>query len=445
MRIMYERCAALDVHKKTVVACPRWTDSKGEVRSEVRTFGTTTPELLELVDWLNEWQVTMVAMESTGEYWKPVFNLLEGIIEVILVNARHVKNLPGRKTDVKDAEWLSELLSYGLLKASYIPAKAQRDLRDLTRYRVKLVQERARVVNRLQKVLEHANIKLASVASDVMGVSGQAMLKALVEGQTDAALMAGLAKGRLRNKMPELEKALTGVVRPHHRFLLAQQLGHIDFLDEQIAMVGAEIGQRIEAMSQSVKPPEERPPAAPGTQDSQEDSSSTLNWQQSVTLLATAPGVGERSAEEILAEMGIDMNQFPSCDHLTSWAGLAPGNNQSGSKRGHAKTREGNRSLRSIMIQVSWAASRKKGSYTRSLYRRLAARRGKKRAIVAVARSLLVSFYYMLKRREPYQDLGGDYFDKRRKEVKVDILTKQLEKLGYLVQLQPQNAQLVPG
>jgi transposase len=246
MRLMYERCAALDVHKKTVTACPRRTQSKGKVTSEVRTFGTTTPELLEMLDWLTEWAVTTVAIESTGEFWKPVFNLLEGNFEVILVNSKHVKQVPGRKTDVKDAEWLAELLSYGLLKASYIPAKPQRDLRDLTRHRVKLVQERARIVNRVQKVLEHANIKLASVASDVMGVSGRQMMAALVEGETDPALMAELAKGRLRNKIAELEKALTGVVRPHHRFMLAQHLSHIDFLDEQLERVTDEIGQRVD-------------------------------------------------------------------------------------------------------------------------------------------------------------------------------------------------------
>lgn len=444
MRLMNERCAGLDVHKKTVVACPRWTDTDGIVRSEVRTFGTTTPELLEMADWLSEWGVTIVAMESTGEYWKPVFNLLEGQYEVLLVNAKHVKQVPGRKTDVKDAEWLAELVSYGLLKASFIPPKPQRDLRDLTRHRVKLVQERARVVNRLQKVLEHANIKLASVASDVMGVSGRAMLAALVEGKLEAEEMAALAKGRLRNKMEALQKALTGVVRTHHRFMLAQHLAHIDFLDEQLANVSAEIGARIEAMSQ--------PPDVPGDKDapkSQSDDGQAgqplLTWRQSVVLLDTAPGVDQRAAEMVLAETGINMAQFPNQHHLTAWAGLAPGNNQSGSKRKNAKTREGNRNLRQIMIQIAWAASRTKGSYAQALYRRLAARRGKKRAIVAVARSLLESFYYMLSYGEPYKDLGGDYFDNRRKEAKVDILTKQLQKLGYSVHLEMLAAQPAPA
>ena len=440
MRLMYERCAALDVHKKTVTACTRWTQANGQVKSDVRTFGTTTPELLEMMDWLSEWEVTTVAIESTGEYWKPVFNLLEGNFEVVLVNAKHVKQVPGRKTDVKEADWLAELLSYGLLKASYIPAKPQRDLRDLTRHRVKLVQERARIVNRLQKVLEHANIKLASVATVVMGVSGREMLAALVEGETDAAVMADLARGRMRNKMEALEQALTGVVRPHHRFMLAQHLAHIDFLDEQIETVNSEIGQRIEAMSR---------PSGPGDNPSSGDGSTRANegltWAESVKLLDSAPGVDKRAAEIVLAEMGIDMSQFKTANHLTAWAGLAPGNNQSGSKRRKAKTREGNRTLREIMVQIAWAASRKKGSYAQALYRRLAGRRGKKRAIIAVARTLLESFWYMLSRHEPYKELGGDYFDQRRKEVKVNVLTKQLEKLGYAVQLETVKVQLEPA
>ena len=438
MRIMNERCAALDVHKKTVVGGVHITDRESVVDTEVRTFGTTTPDLLEMIDWLTNWGVTIVAMESTGEYWKPVFNLLEGGFEVILVNAQHVKQVPGRKTDVKDAEWLAELLSYGLLKASFIPAKPQRDLRDLTRYRRNLVQERARVVNRLQKVLEHANIKLASVASDVMGVSGRQMLAALVEGGSEPELMAELAKGRLRNKMDELVKALTGVVRPHHRFMLAQHLGHIDFLDEQVSSVNEEIGQRIEAMSASDED-EMLPP-----NDSLEKVGQ-LTWATGIEILDTAPGVDVKAAQMVLAETGIDMSQFPNEDHLTSWAGLAPGNNQSGSKRKQAKTREGNRNLREVMIQVAWAASRTKGSYTKALYRRLAARRGKKRAIVAVARSLLVSFYHMLTKGEPYHNLGEDYFDKRRKVAKVDVLTRQLQKLGYDVRLEPITSQVSPA
>jgi transposase len=444
MRVMHERCAGLDVHKKTVVACRRWSEKGEEAKSEVRTFGTTTPELLELMDWLSERAVTTVAMESTGEYWKPVFNLLEGNVEVMLVNAQHVKQVPGRKTDVKDAEWLAELLSYGLLKASFIPPQPQRDLRDLTRYRVNLVQERARVVNRLQKVLEHANIKLASVATDVLGVSGRQMLAALVGGEADPATMAELAKGRLRNKMEMLEKALTGVVRPHHRFMLAQHLAHIDFLDEQIAEVSEEIGKRVEAMSQPPQPPAGNE-GATGISDDPEQPASHLSWTECVALLDSVPGIDKRAAEIILAETGIDMGQFPDENHLAAWAGLAPGNNQSGSKRKNAKAREGNRNLRQIMVQAAWAASRTKDSYPQALYRRLVARRGKKRAIVAVARSLLESIYFMLSRGEAYRDLGSNYFNERRKVSTVDKLTKQLENLGYAVRLELLNLQPEPA
>lgn len=441
MRVVYKRCAGLDVHKKTVVACRRWTKEGSVVETEVKTFGTTTPELLEMVDWLNEWEVTQVAMESTGEYWKPVFNLLEGNFEVLLVNAQHVKHVPGRKTDVKDAEWLAELLSYGLLKASFIPAKLQRDLRDLTRYRVKLVQERVRVVNRVQKVLENANIKLGSVASDPLGVSGRQMLAALVAGETDATLMADLAKGRMRNKIPELEKALTGIVRDHHRFMLAQQLTHIDFLDEQIADIEAEIGRRVETMSQ--RPPSDNQSSL--DEPKENEAGVQLTWNQAITLLDTIPGINKRTAEAILAETGIDMDQFPSAGHLARWAGVAPGNNQSGGKRYSGKTPPGNRALRTTLVQAAWAAQRTKGTYLSTVYRRLAGRRGKKRAIVAVAHSMLVSIYYMLLRHQPYQELGGDYFDQRRKEAKVDYLMRQLYKLGLSVRVEPVPIQLVAG
>lgn len=441
MRVVYKRCAGLDVHKKTVVACRRWTKEGSVVETEVKTFGTTTPELLEMVDWLNEWEVTQVAMESTGEYWKPAFNLLEGNFEVLLVNAQHVKHVPGRKTDVKDAEWLAELLSYGLLKASFIPAKLQRDLRDLTRYRVKLVQERVRVVNRVQKVLENANIKLGSVASDPLGVSGRQMLAALVAGETDATLMADLAKGRMRNKIPELEKALTGIVRDHHRFMLAQQLTHIDFLDEQIADIEAEIGRRVETMSQ--RPPSDNQSSL--DEPKENEAGVQLTWNQAITLLDTIPGINKRTAEAILAETGIDMDQFPSAGHLARWAGVAPGNNQSGGKRYSGKTPPGNRALRTTLVQAAWAAQRTKGTYLSTVYRRLAGRRGKKRAIVAVAHSMLVSIYYMLLRHQPYQELGGDYFDQRRKEAKVDYLMRQLYKLGLSVRVEPVPIQLVAG
>jgi transposase len=439
MRLVYKRCAGLDVHKKTVVACRVRIGEQGEWEQEVRTFGTMTCELLDLLDWLLAWEITHVAMESTGEYWKPVYNLLEGQLEVFLVNAKHVKNVPGRKTDVKDAEWLAELLAHGLLKASFIPAKPQRDLRDLTRYRVNLVQERARVIQRLQKVLENANIKLASVATDVLGVSGRRMLDELVVGHADAATMAELAKGRLRNKLPDLEKALTGIVAIHHRFLLAQHLVHIDFLDEQMATVGQQITQQIATMP--TLPPEtpdadnEQPPAQPDA--AQPAPTTPLTWQAAIDLLDTAPGVDQKLAQQVLAEMGINMQQFPTAGHFAAWAGLAPGNRQSGGKRYATHLSDGNQTLRTILVQGAWAAVRTKGTYLSVLYRRLSARRGKKRAIVAVAHSLGVSFYHMLSRRQPYQELGSDYFDQRSKGVKTDWLIKQFNKLGYTVSLEP--------
>ena len=438
MRLVYKRCAGLDVHKKTVVACRVRSGEQGAWEQEVRTFGTMTCDLLDLLDWLLAWEVTHVAMESTGEYWKPVYNLLEGQLEILLVNAKHVKNVPGRKTDVKDAEWLAELLAHGLLKASFIPAKPQRDLRDLTRYRVNLVQERARVIQRLQKVLEHANIKLASVATDVLGVSGRRMLDELVAGHADATTMAELAKGRLRNKLPELEKALTGIVATHHRFLLAQHLVHIDFLDEQIETVGHQIAQQIEAMP--TLPPDatmDNGVAQPNTAAEQPPSPPALTWQAAIDLLDTAPGVDQKLAQQVLAEMGINMQQFPSANHFAAWAGLAPGNRQSGGKRYAARLSDGNQHLRTILVQGAWAAVRTKGTYLSALYRRLSARRGKKRAIVAVAHSLGVSFYHMLARRQPYQELGADYFDQRSKGVKTDWLIKQFNKLGYTVSLEP--------
>jgi transposase len=434
MRYIFKQCAGLDIHKRTVVACRVQVDQEGELFMETKTFGTMTAELLQLSDWLSQWEVSHVAMESTGDYWKPVFNLLEGDYEVLLVNAQHVKHVPGRKTDVHDAEWLGELLVYGLLKPSFIPPKPQRDLRDLTRYRTKLVQERARVVNRVQKLLENANIKLASVATDVLGVSGRRMLTALVDGESDPETMAELAKGRLRNKIPELRKALNGVVDAHHRFLLAQQLSHIDFLDEQIDDINAEIGRRLESMS---KPPHSDNDAAMQQNAEDDEASEMLSWQHAVDITDSLPGVNERAATAILAEIGIDMNQFPSADHLSAWGGLAPGNHQSGGKRYSGRTRKGSRQLRTLMVQAAWSAVRVKDSYANALYHRLVGRRGKKRAIVAVAHSLLVSLYHMLSKQELYEDLGADYFDNRRKEDKVDRLTRQLAKLGFTVHIEP--------
>lgn len=434
MRKMYKRVAGLDVHKKSVVATRMRITAEERVEWETETFGTTTPELLEMHDWLQEWDSTHVAMESTGDYWKPVHNLLEDSFEVLLVNAQHVKRVPGRKTDVSDSEWLAELQMHGLLKASFIPAKPQRALRELTRYRTRLIQERARTVNRVQKLLEGANIKLASVVSDIQGVSAQAMLSQLANGQQDAQVLAQLARGRLRKKIPELQKALTGMVQPHHRFLLAQQLEHIDFLDEQIAEIGDEIARQVEEMSSPPEPPED---CGTGSSAAEEPSQrESVTWDKAVALLDTIPGVDRQIAEMILAETGIDMRQFPTANHLAAWAGVAPGNHESGGKRYSGRSRKGNRHLQTTLVQAAWAAVRTKGTFLKARYHRLAARRGKKRAIVAIAHSLLVSIWHMLSQAVVYNELGADYFNLRNKEAKVKYLTRQLEKLtGGDVQL----------
>jgi len=444
LRIVYERVAGLDVHKKTVVATRMRVTEDDRVEWETETFGTTTPDLLELLDWLYVWDLTHVAMESTGDYWKPVFNVLEDTFGVWLVNAQHVKHVSGRKTDVKDSEWLAELMLHGLLKPSFIPPKPQRALREMTRYRTTLVQERTRIVNRVQKLLEGANIKLASVATDIMGVSGRAMLAEIAAGQTDVELMANLARGRMRNKIPELEKALTGIVQDHHRFVLAQQLDHIDYLDEKIEAISAQIGKQLESMTWPDQPsqPDASKSVEAGTGVADE-SELPLTWDAAVALLDTIPGVDRRIAEVILAEMGLDMGQFPTAAHLASWAGLAPGNYQSGGKRYSGRTTKGNKALSSIMVQAAWGASRTKDTFLKSRYHRLAARRGKKRAIVAVAHSISVSVWHMLTYQQPYQELGGDYHDERKKESKVNYLVRRLEKLtggAVSIELQPVTA-----
>jgi transposase len=403
MKILYERCAGLDVHKKTVVACVIRPDERGDRQRETRTFSTMTADLLALSDWLSSWGCTHVAMESTGDYWKPVFNLLEGNFEVWLVNPQHVKAVPGRKTDVKDADWLAELLQHGLLRASFIPPVGQREVRDLTRYRNTFIRERATLVNRVQKVLEDANIKLSSVATDVMGVSGRAMLAELIAGQTDATRLAELAKGRLREKREQLVKALEGRVKAHHRFVLTELLCQIDNLDETIARFDEQIQQVL-----------------------------SDPFEEAVALLDTIPGVARRTAELIVAEIGVDMSRFPTANDLAAWAGVAPGNHESAGKRYSGKTRKGNRSLRTGLTQAAHAATRTK-TYLAAQYRRLAARRGKKRAILAVAHSILVMAYHMLNRKEPYREAGLDYFDKLRSTDVTNRLVKRLQNLGYEV------------
>jgi transposase len=442
MRLVVRRGAGLDVHKKTVVATRLRVSEDERMAWETKTFGTMTTELLELYDWLQEWECTHVAMESTADYWKPVFNLLEGAFEVILVNAQHVKHVPGRKTDAQDSEWLAELLAHGLLKASFIPPKPQRELREMTRYRGTLVEERARVVNRVQKLLEGMNIKLASVATDVLGRSGRAMLEALVADQLRPAEMAQLARGRMRTKISELEKALTGVVGPSQRKLLALQLAHIDFLDEQVEALSAEITGHVQGMDEPPSQGEADADSGAAEERPGGDPLPPLGYAQAVALLDTAPGVDKRVAETVLAELGADMRRFPTPEQAAAWSGIAPGNNESGGKRYSGRTRKGNRSLCSALVQAAWAAVRTKDTYLKARYARLAVRRGKKRAIVAVAHSLLKSIWHMLAYHQPYQDLGGDYFDNRCKESKVSYHLRQLQKLGYSaqVELQPVTA-----
>jgi transposase len=367
-------CAGLDVHKKTVVACVRRTGPDGAIGSQVRTYRTMTVDLIALADWLDAEGVGHVAMESTGVYWKPVFHLLEGRFEVLLVNAHHIKQVPGRKTDVKDAEWIAQLLQYGLLRPSFIPPPPIRELRDLTRQRAQLVRERAGVVNRIQKVLEDANIKLAAVATDVMGASGRAMLWALVGGADDPEALAGLAKGSLRGKIPELTQALRGLVSDHHRFLLRTSLRQVEQAEGWIA----EYDARIERVM------------AP--------------FVAAATRLESIPGLGRRAAEVIVAEVGPDMAAFPTAGHLASWAGLCPGNNESAGRRRTGKTTKGSQWLRAVLVQVAWAASRTQEPLLGATYRRWARRLGKKKALVALGHKILVVIYKLLKDQTVYQE-----------------------------------------
>jgi len=407
MELIHERCCGVDVHKRTVVACIRIREAEGGTHKEIKTFSTMTFDLLILRDWLTANKVTHVAMESTGVYWKPVYNMIEDQFNVLLVNAHHIKALPGRKTDVKDCEWIADLLAHGLIKGSFIPPEPIRDLRDLTRYRKSLIDERIREVNRLHKLLESANIKLASVATDVMGASGKDMLLALLGGNADPEILADLARGKLRKKIPALKQAMEGRFRRHHRFMLETILAHIDFLDENIASVSEEVANRVYPFEQTVK------------------------------LLCTIPWVEQRTAQVIISEIGTDMSRFPSANHLASWAGLCPGNNESAGKRKSGKTRKGDQWLRRALVEVAWAASRTKETYLSSQYHRLVARRGKKKAIVAVAHSVLVAIYYILVNTVPYRDLGADYLVKLNETNIKRYHVRRLQELGYQVSITP--------
>ena len=410
MEVVYTHCCGLDVHKKTVVACRITPGADGKPVKAIRTFGTMTDDLLTLADWLAEAGVTHVAMESTGVYWQPIYNLLEDQFTLLLVNAQHIKAVPGRKTDVQDSEWVADLLRHGLLRGSVVPARRQREVRELTRYRTQLVQERVREVNRLQKTLEGANVKLGSVASDVVGKSGREILAALVAGTEEPTVLAALAKGRLREKRVALERALRGQFGAHQRFLVAQHLARIDELEGHIGALSAEVAARL------------RP------------------FQAALERLDTIPGVNARIAEQIVAELGGDLSRFPTAQHLASWAGMCPGNDRSAARRGSGKTRKGNRVLRAVLVEAAHGAARSKDTYLAVQYHRLAAKRGKKRALVAVGHTILVIVYHLLTRGVAYQELGGGYYDERDRQAVQRRLTRRLERLGYKVTLEPAQA-----
>jgi transposase len=438
--VVYPRCCGLDVHKKSVVACRILPGPKGQPLREVRTFATMTPDLLSLSDWLTEAGVTHVAMESTGVYWKPIYNLLEGTFALLVVNARHIKAVPGRKTDVKDAEWIADLLRHGLLSPSFVPERPQRELRELTRYRASLVQEKAAEINRVQKTLEGANIKLSSVATDITGVSGRAILAALVRGQTDPETLAQLAKGRMRTKIPELERALVGRFTEHQRFLVSRQLAHLDELEEHVAQISREIERRLAQLGGPEPQPKGSPPRGEEEAAPESPSETASGYEAAVERLQSIPGVGLRTAEVVVSEIGIDMSRFATSRHLSSWAGMAPGNHESAGKRKSGRTRKGSPWLRCALVEAAQAAGRTKETYLSAQYRRLAGRRGKKRAAVAVGHTILVIAYHLLKEETTYQELGSNYFDERDRQAVKRRAIERLEGLGYKVTIETKAA-----
>jgi transposase len=408
LEVMFSHSVGLDVHKKSVTACVLVPDGRGEVKRQIKSWPTTTRGLQDLKEWLLSFGVTHVAMESTGVYWKPVYNILNDAFEVWVVNAQHIKQVPGRKTDVKDAEWIATLMRLGLLQKSFIPDQEQRDLRDLTRYRTQLTNERSSTANRIQKVLEDSNIKLSSVVTDIQGVSARRMLAAIIEGTEDSEELAELAKGRLRNKIPELVEALTGYVRPHHRFMLQELLEHLDGLNQRLL----QLDQRIEQL--------------------------TAPQAELIERLDAIPGIGQRTAQVLLAEIGTTVDQFPTDKHLASWACLCPGNNISANKRRSGKTRKGQKWLRTALVESAWAASRTKDTYLGAQFHRLRAKRGHKRAAVAVAHSILTIVYHLIQDpKATFQELGGDYFVKRNKGDQRRRAVSTLTTLGFEVQLTP--------
>jgi transposase len=406
MHPLIERCAGLDVHQATVTVTVRVPDEQGGRLVVTETFGTTTAALLTLRDWLQAYGVTHAALESTGVYWKPVYYLLEDRFTLLLVNAQHLKQVPGRKTDVSDSAWIAQLLEWGLLRGSLVPPAPIRDLRDLTRYRKQQIRDRAREVNRLHKVLEDAGLKLSSVATDVMGASGRAMLEALLQGTTDPVVLADLAKGKLRRKLPALRQALAGYFRAHHQVLIGQILAKVDFLDETIAALTMEIDKLV------------------------------VPFEPVLARLDTSPGVDRKAAITIVAETGGDMSRFATAGHLCSWAGMCPGQNESAGKRRSGKTRRANRYLRSTLIECGLAATRANGTALQSRYYRVKRNRGHKKAVVAVGHQILEISYYIMGNGTAYEELGADYFDRRHRDRAIRRHVRQLEALGYRVTLE---------
>jgi transposase len=404
MDALFPRCAGLDVHKANVVACVRIVGPTGKVTKQVRTFSTVTHALRALAEWLLAEGVTHVAMESTGVFWKPVFNILEDRFIVLLVNAHHMKQVPGRKTDVKDCEWIAQLLQHGLLRASFIPPQFVRQMRDLTRQRARLVSDKTSVTNRIAKVLEDANIKLGAVATDILGVSGRLMIEAMICGQEDPATLAGLARGKLKKKATALAEALEGSVTDHHRFQLKRLWEQLEAMEELISHLESRILDLADQLT-----------------------------TDAIDRLITIPGVDRCTAEVFVAELGTDMSVFPTSGHLASWAGVCPGNNRSAGKARSGRTTKGDRWLRRALTQAAWAASRTKDTYLSSQYRRMSARRGKKRALVALGHTILVIVYHILKRGTIYQELGGNYLDRLEPERMTQQLVRRLEKLGHQV------------
>ena len=406
MHVMYARCCGLDVHKKSITACVLLRNATGQGLQEIRRFETMTRDLLELADWLRSHRVTHVAMESTGVYWKPVWNILEGQFTVVLVNAQHIKAVPGRKTDTKDCQWIAELLQHGLLRSSFVPPTPIRHLRDLTRLRASLRQDHTAIANRRQKILEDANIKLASVASDWLGVSGRAILTQLLAGEEDTEKLAALSRGRLRSKRPAMALALEGRRTEHHCWMLRLLYEQLKFLEAQMATLDTKIQAQLK------------------------------EYQEAIALCTTIPGIEEVAAANLIAEIGVNMEQFPSAQHLASGAGICPGNHESAGKRLSGKPRKGSAWLRRSLCQAAWAASHTKESYLAARFRRLAVRKGKKRAIVAVAHTILISLYHMLKTKQTYRELGADFLDRRHADQVKRYLLKRLERLGVVVTIQ---------